>query len=144
MFKIQDGRDTFYQWDLNRKLIVEDKTVKYVHFCNKTKSESYVVQTRMEGNDLIAPVPNALLTTDWRICVYAYYDKYTKVMETFEVVARSKPANYAVEEEDIRDYNDILNSFDTVVDGLIGEFEELKTHVNEALLELGYAEDGVY
>lgn len=28
MFKIFDGRDKFYQWDLDRKLIVEDPEVK--------------------------------------------------------------------------------------------------------------------
>ena len=32
MFKIQDGRKSFTQWDLNRKIIVEDDSITQVHF----------------------------------------------------------------------------------------------------------------
>ena len=32
MFKIYDGREQFYQWDLDRKLIVEDAAITEVHF----------------------------------------------------------------------------------------------------------------
>ena len=34
MFKIQDGRKSFTQWDLNRKIIVEDDSITQVHFTN--------------------------------------------------------------------------------------------------------------
>ena len=30
MFKIQDGRKSFTQWDLNRKIIIEDDSNMYV------------------------------------------------------------------------------------------------------------------
>ena len=42
MFKIYDGRSEFYQWDLNRKLIISDPTIDEVHFCNKTDNCSLV------------------------------------------------------------------------------------------------------
>ena len=42
MFKIYDGRDKFYQWDLDRQLIIDDPTVTQVHFCNRTDDSSLV------------------------------------------------------------------------------------------------------
>lgn len=42
MFKIYDGRETFYQWDINQKLIVDDDSITEVHFSNRTNSYSLV------------------------------------------------------------------------------------------------------
>lgn len=90
MFKIEDGRESFYQWDLDRKLIVEDASINQVHFCNKTEDCSLVVEVK----DGLADVPNELLQSDWNIKVYAYDSKFTKHCATFKVNKRSKPADY--------------------------------------------------
>ena len=42
MFKILDGREYFYQWDLNQKLIVEDDSINEVHFSNRTDGWSEI------------------------------------------------------------------------------------------------------
>lgn len=155
MFKIEDGRDCFYQWDIDRRLIIDDSSIKYVHFCNKTSNESLVVEAEVIDGVNTCIVPNVLLTTDWRICVYAYIDNYTKLTQTFEVIGRSKPANYVYTEDEVMDYNNVIGEFNNVVDrltagvestveGLVNEFNKLESHVDEVLLSLGYAEDEVY
>ena len=101
MFKILDGRDSFYQWDLDRKLIVEDETIKQVHFCNKTDDCSLVCQVYEEDGLRVVDVPNILLQTDWRINVYGYDVNYTKYNACFNVVKRTKPADYVYTETEL-------------------------------------------
>lgn len=107
MFRIYDGREHFYQWDLNRKLIVEDAGVKEVHFCNRTDNCSLVCETYVEGDFTLVNVPNILLQTDWKIRVYAYDGAYTKHDECYEVKGRSKPADYVYTETEVLDYKDL-------------------------------------
>lgn len=114
MFKILDGRDKFYQWDLDRQLIVEDSTIAQVHFCNRTEDCSLICETFVEDGLTLVNVPNILLTTDWCINVYAYAG-YTKYEKCFEVVSRTKPSDYIYTETEIRNY-----------EYLAEEIEELK------------------
>lgn len=51
MFKIDDGKSCFFQWDLNRKLIVEDSSIPEVYFSNRTSEQSLVCETFMEGGN---------------------------------------------------------------------------------------------
>ena len=104
MFKIQDGRNKFFQWDLDRKLIIEDATVSQVHYCNKTGDCSLVCEVYEENSQRVADVPNILLQSDWRINVYAYDKNHTKHNAVFQVVARTKPADYVYTETEIVNY----------------------------------------
>ena len=106
MFSIYDGRTEFYQWDIDRKLIVEDSTIKEVHFCNKTDECSLVCETFKEGEMILVNVPNILLQTDWKIRVYAFTGDYTKHEACFKVNSRTKPADYVYTETDIKKYED--------------------------------------
>ena len=71
MFKILDGRSEFYQWDLNRKLIVDDASMKEVHFCNRTGECSLVRDVYEVNGVYVADVPNLLLQENWDIKVMA-------------------------------------------------------------------------
>ena len=102
MFKIADGRECFYQWDLDRRLIVEDKDIPEVHYCNKTGDCSLVVETYIEDGINYANVPNILLQDDWRINVYAYDKNYTKYSYTFNILSRTKPADYVYKDDGIK------------------------------------------
>lgn len=104
MFKILDGRDNFYQWDIDRKIVVEDRTIKEVHFCNKTDDCSLVCEAYEEDGVWVVNVPNVLLQTDWRIRVYAYDGSYTKHADCFHVIARSKPADYIYTETEVKSF----------------------------------------
>ena len=122
MFKIYDGRDKFYQWDLDRKIIVNDNTIKQVHFCNRTDDCSLVVETYELDGLTVADVPNVLLQTNWKINVYGYTGDYTKHSTTFEVVGRTKPTDYVYTETETMNWQKIN--------------EEVNTTINEALAEV--------
>lgn len=118
MFKIQDGRTSFYQWDIDRKLVIDDETITEVHFCNKTDSCSLVCEVYTEDGVRLVNVPNILLQTDWRINVYAYDSKYTKHSTAFNVVARTKPADYVYTETETLNYNSLLERINSIEDDI--------------------------
>lgn len=95
MFKLFDGRDSFYQWDLDRKLIVYDPMITEVHLCKAGDENALVVEVYEESGLRLANVPNILLQTNLPIRVYGYFDNhFTRSCEVFEVIARPKPADY--------------------------------------------------
>ena len=107
MFKIEDGREEFYQWDLDRRLIVDDASIVEVHFCNRTDECSLVCEVYDKNGERLVNVPNILLQTDWRINVYAYDGQATKHSTTFKVNRRSKPADYVYTETEVLRYEDL-------------------------------------
>lgn len=128
MFKIYDGRERFYQWDLDRKLIVEDATIEEVHFCNRTDNCSLVCETYTEDGITLVNVPNILLQNDWRIHVYAYVG-YTKHDACFEVVGRTKPADYIYTEAELWSAEKAVNeALDAALD------EAIPTVIDEAII----------
>lgn len=114
MFKIYDGRNQFYQWDIDRKVVVNDKTVNEVHFCNRTDDCSLVCEVYDLDGLRVADVPNILLQNNWRINVYAYDSNYTKYNEVFEVIRRTKPADYVYTETEIKNYDDLVDRIDQI------------------------------
>ena len=124
MFKIYDGREHFYQWDVDRKLIIEDAAITQVHFCNRTGECSLVCETYQENGLTLVNVPNILLQTDWRINVYAYDTNYTKFSETYDVVRRSKPDNYVYTETEVLNYNTLLDRMNEVDANIANSVED--------------------
>lgn len=127
MFKIYDGREYFYQWDLDRKLIVEDETINQVHFCNRTDDNSLVCEVYQENGMYVVDVPNILLQTNWRINVYGYDINYTKYSERFDVIARTKPADYVYTETEVINYNSLLeriNDIENNIDEVVKDYLE--------------------
>lgn len=119
MFIIEDGRDSFYQWDINRRLIVRDNSITEVHFCNRTDSCSLVVEVYEENGSRYADVPNILLQTDWRINVYAFDSEYTKHNMIFHVNSRTKPADYVYTETELKTYDALVEQIEIALDGII-------------------------
>lgn len=122
MFKIYDGREHFYQWDTNRKLIVDDVTIKEVHFCNRTEECSLICETYVEDGITLVNVPNILLTTDWKIRVYAYDGQCTKYDKCFEVVGRTKPSDYIYTETEVKNYEQFVETL-AELENQINNFE---------------------
>ena len=98
MFKILNGREHFYQWDSNQKLVVEDASILEVHFCNGTGNCSLVCRVYDEDGLRVADVPNSLLQDFWHMKVYGYTGDYTKHDAVFKIKRRTKPDNYPYEE----------------------------------------------
>ena len=101
MFKLLDGRQALWQWDLDRHLVVEDPNICEVHFCNRTSDCSLVVEVK----DGLAAIPNIILQEARPIRVYAYVDdKYTLTEEQFAVKSRTRPADYVYTETEVKSY----------------------------------------
>ena len=109
MFKIYDGRETFYQWDINQKLIVADDSITEVHFSNRTNSYSLVCDIYNEGDLRVVSVPNVLLQTNWPIKVYAYLKDHTEVSETFKVIEKDKPEDYVYTPDEVKTWEELNN-----------------------------------
>jgi hypothetical protein len=121
MFVLEDGRKSLFQWDLDRRLIVEDPTVTEVHFCNRTDECSLVVETYL-ADKLYADIPNVLLQNRWDIRAFAYCGTgYTKVEEVFEVKPRSKPSDYVYTETEVKRYEDLEKHLDERLDEIAKE-----------------------
>lgn len=125
MFKIYDGRQAFYQWDLNQRVIVEDKTITQVHFCNRTDDCALICKTYEHDGLLVADVPNILLQDNWRIHVYAYDGNATKHEQRFDVTPRSKPDTYVYTETEVLNYETIKDRMDAIEGNLTGVAEEI-------------------
>lgn len=125
MFKIYDGREHFYQWDLDRKLIVGDRSIAAVHFCNRTSDCALARDCyELEGN-WVVDVPNICLQEDYRLKVYGYSEaKYTVLSDCFEIEARTKPEEYAYTEDEINCWQEL--------DERLTRFEE---NIEEAIAE---------
>lgn len=104
MFKIYDGREHFWQWDLNQKLIVEDPTINEVHFSNRADEDSLPVEVYEENGLRLANVPNIFLQEDLKIKAYAYSVDHTKHEAWFYVTTKSKPADYVYTETEVKSW----------------------------------------
>ena len=114
MFKIYDGRSEFYQWDLNCKLIVEDKSMTEVHFCNRT-GECSLVRDVYEVNGMyLADVPNILLQDNWDIKVYGFTANHTKHSTVYNVVPRTKPDTYVYTETEMLKWEQLEERIDQI------------------------------
>lgn len=134
MFKIYDGRESFYQWDIDRKLIINSNDIKEVHFCNCTDNESIVCETYEQDGQLLVNVPNVLLQEAWNINVYAYEgDDHTATSKLFIVIPRSKPADYVYTEEELKTWEGLEQRIVALEEnsGLGGNTEELEEAIQE-------------
>ena len=112
MFKIQDGRKSFTQWDLNRKIIVEDDSITQVHFTNSNRiGENALV---CEVIDNVVNVPNIILQSYGTIFVYGCDSNYTKYIDAFDIIRREKPDGYIYTETEVLNYNSLLEKINSV------------------------------
>ena len=114
MFQIYDGREHFYQWDLNRQILVTDPAIAEVHFCNRTEDCSLVTEVKEIGGFLLADVPNILLQQSFDLHVYAYDGNATRYDAVFTVKPKSKPSDYAYTETEIKSFEHLENRIDQI------------------------------
>lgn len=110
MFKIHDGRKNFTQWDLNRKIIVEDDSITQVHFTNLLNKNALVSEVKNH----LADVPNVLLQDYGTILIYGYDGNYTKYIQAFRVIRREKPEDYIYTETEVLNYNNLLERMNNI------------------------------
>ena len=114
-------RGSFYQWDLNQRLVFDDVPEKtQVHFSSPNdEQEALVVLTYSEDEKVYANVPNILLQIPGSITVYVYQlnegRKYTQLKKTFNVLQREKPEDYVYTETELEDYKRISEQYEANV-----------------------------
>lgn len=140
MFKIYDGRKEFYQWDLNCKLVVEDKSVSQVHFCNRTGSCSLLRYVYEVNGVYLVDVPNIILQDNWDIKVYGYDANHTKHSATFNVVPRTRPENYVFTEEEQKFWEQLDERIDQIEENGISD-ETIANAVEDYIAEHGVQVD---
>ena len=94
MFSLLDGRGKLYQWDLDRKLTINDNTIIEVHFANCLCPVATVCRSYEEDGATVVDIPNELLTEYMDIRVWGFDGKATKHEQVFEVEKKTKPAEY--------------------------------------------------
>ena len=105
MFKLIDCPNGLYQWDLNRKLNVEDKTIREVHFSNVNSKTAIVVEVK-EG---LVDIPNIILQDSYKLKVYASNGENVRFDDTFDIKPRVKPQDYIYEETQIIKWEELEN-----------------------------------
>lgn len=148
--KIFNGRTDFYQWDSNQKLIIDDPYVSELHFTNKKLEEAIVVPCYEKDGLKLCDIPNVFLEESGFSTVYAFtYENgnYTKMAFKFNVIARPKPNDYVIEEEDINRWGELDNKINQTKDELENEInsnkEELDSKINSTKDELNNLEKDV-
>ena len=118
MLQIFDGREYFYQWDLDQKLSVEyDENVCHVHFKNPDGETSLDVGTYTLDGRLVADVPNILLQSAGVITAWIYKcegDECTIETTIFRVQSRQKPSDYVYTETEVQSYQALTKRLDEI------------------------------
>lgn len=119
IFKIYDGRTSFWQWDINQKLIVLDQSITEVHFSNKDVNYSVVEQVYKKEGLRLCNVPDVLLQIPKNLIVYAYTDGKTVKSVRFAVTKRNIPGGHVIAEKpnDVAKINQRLERLESMVDG---------------------------
>ena len=116
MFKIYDGRDWLYQWDLNRKLRVSDPSVTQVHFSNRKRDTALVLEVYEHEGIRVADIPNILLQDCCPLVAYAYLDEHTKKSFAFDVKRRPKPEEYRYTETEVLTFYTMMTRAENAAD----------------------------
>ena len=136
--KIYGDLSYFWQWDLNRKLVVEDDGVcSQVHYCNGS-GEALVCTVRNDGDIRVADVPNVLLQKAESIKAYLYTEAEdgtrTRSVHRFEVIARSKPEEYVYTETEVLSLASLASRVDQIEKNGVSD-EQIATAVEKYLDE---------
>lgn len=106
IFKIYDGRTSFWQWDTQQKLIVLDERITEVRFQNKNMAHSKRMPVYTDGDGVrICNIPSTLLQLPKNLIAYACVKNEDGSISTaksvnFAVRRQSKPTDYVCEQDD--------------------------------------------
>lgn len=110
--KLYDGREKFYQYDTNQKLICEDCAVgEEIHFSNSAHGDAAICLTYDLDGAVVVNVPNLYLLSAVEMNVYSMRTeddgRCTISRHVFGVVPRKKPSDYVYEETEVKSYAEL-------------------------------------
>lgn len=132
MFEILNGRSSFWQWDINQKLVVQDlPNGAEVHFSNCNSDYALVTLVKTVDGKNVCDVPNVVLQKAGYVNVFAYViegeEKHTEYKASILILARSKPEDYIYTETETLCYKNLSEK--------IGDVSLLKTEAKENLVD---------
>lgn len=135
--KLADGRGELYQWDTGRKVVIDDESIKQVHYQNRFYGRT--IDVDVSGG--FAIIPDRLLQSCSPLVVFAWsgnpYDGYTKIEKTFEVNRRNKPSGYVFTPVDQKTLDDLQKQIGDLGDLTTEAKENLVAAINEVALAGG-------
>lgn len=112
MLRLSNGKEHFYQWDIDVSIICDTDTITEVHFGNRPYGNSVNVSV-VDGKALVPP---EFLQIDKPFYAWAYIGEYaqgyTAEVRKIEVEKRNKPADYVytpTEQIKLQDAIDMAN-----------------------------------
>lgn len=130
--KLADGRGELYQWDTGRKVVIDDESIKQVHYQNRFYGRTIDVDV----SDGFAIIPDQLLQSFAPLVVFAWAgsaeDGYTKIEKAFKVHKRNKPADYVFTPVDQKTLDDLQKQIGDIADLTTEAKENLVAAINEA------------
>lgn len=132
MFEILNGRSSFWQWDINQKLVVQDlPNGAEVHFSNCNSDYALVTLVKTVDGKNVCDVPNVVLQKAGYVNVFAYViegeEKHTEYKASILILARSKPEDYIYTETETLCYKNLSEK--------IGDISQLETGAKENLVD---------
>lgn len=141
--KLADGRGELYQWDTGRKVVIDDETIKQVHYQNRFYGRTIDVDV----SDGTAIIPDHLLQSFASLVVFAWSgsveDGYTKIEKTFEIHKRNKPSDYVFTPVDQKTLDDLQKQIGDLADLTTDAKSNLVEAINEAVESGGGSPDAV-
>ena len=98
-FKIYGGKNSFWQYDTDQKLIVLDDNITEVHFSNKNMKHSIIRTVYVHNGERICNVPNVILRLPRNLVVYACKNGATMGEFNFAVIKRPIHGGFAADLE---------------------------------------------
>lgn len=125
-----------YQWDTEQYISIvgiDVDAVTHVHFCNIDSDSAVVVGPTIDGNNIVARVPNKLLQLSKPVIVYLYgagEESGGKTLHAFRIVVvpRPKPEDYVYTEDEVLHYVQLDNRICALED-------KISQHSNSVLYE---------
>lgn len=126
---IADGRQHFYQWDVNQRLILLGVDAGCeVHF-SRSDGGAWPVKTYEEDGRILAKVPDEWLQRPGTQPVYVWLNDHTVWRENVIVRERPKPDGYVYTETDAQLYSDLERRIKALEDG--SETDQLWEQIND-------------
>lgn len=127
IFKICDGRTSFWQWDTKQKLIVLDDTITEVHFSNRDMNHSITKNVYEKDGIRMCNIPDILLQLPRNLVVYACVDGATVKSVKFAVIKRPIPDGYVMDQtEEIDEITQRLELLEAMLKDIEHGKQELK------------------
>lgn len=126
-----------YQWDINRQLLIDSADLGsefVIHCCYTEDSNALVVEPKINGDKVLANIPNILLQRHGNLRVYVVTEGDTVYDATFYVMARPKPDDYVYTETEVLSYVSLSKRMDELEKNGVSE-DKIAKAVGDYLTE---------